>query len=61
MSTWLIVLSSWSVCAMCAMLFIRGAHPYIERAGDDAREETLNLGGLTPIRVHHAEHGRGNI
>jgi hypothetical protein len=60
MSTWLIVLSSWSVCAMCAMLFIRGAHPYIERAGEDARDG-LPTRGLAPVRVRNAEHGHGNI
>jgi hypothetical protein len=42
------------------MLFIRGAHPYIERAGEDARDD-LPTRGLAPVRVRNAEHGHGNI
>jgi hypothetical protein len=60
MSTWLIFCSIWAVCALCIVLFVRGAHPYIEDTGDDARDDTPNLGALTPARVRSAERGHGN-
>jgi hypothetical protein len=44
---------------MCAVLFIRGAHPHVERA-DDVRDEPHDMGGLAPIRVQRADNGRGN-
>jgi hypothetical protein len=59
MSMWMVICSIWAMCAMCAVLFIRGAHPHVESA-DDARDEPNDMGGLTPIRVRRADSGRGN-
>jgi hypothetical protein len=57
MSTWMVISSIWAMCALCAVLFIRGAHPHLERS-DDTRDEPHDAGGMTPIRV---EQGHGNV
>jgi hypothetical protein len=56
MSTWMVFLSIWAMCAFCVVLFIRGAHPHVERPEGDTRDSgrddrDLNVGGLTVARV----------
>jgi hypothetical protein len=38
MSTWMVVGCIWAMCAVCAVLFIRGAKPHIDHSKDDAHE-----------------------
>jgi hypothetical protein len=37
MEKWLVVVGIWSMCAMCAILFIRGATCSVARAPTDAQ------------------------
>ncbi|OXC79554.1 hypothetical protein BSU04_06375 [Caballeronia sordidicola] len=47
------------MCALCVVLFIRGAHPHVERPEGDARDDgtDMTVGGLTVARVHGADRG----
>lgn len=55
MSTWMIFCSIWAMCAMCVVLFIRGAHPHVERPDVDARAEGVDL-GLHRLNVAKVQH-----
>ena len=59
MSTWTIFCSSWAMCALCVVLFIRGAHPHVERPEGGARDDgnDMTVGGLTVARVQGADRG----
>jgi hypothetical protein len=43
MTDWLVVCSIWTMCAMCAFLFIRGASPQVRRAGAHPSREPAPL------------------
>jgi hypothetical protein len=49
MSTWSIFCGIWAMCALCVVLFIRGAHPHVERPERDIRDDgnDVTVGGLT--------------
>jgi hypothetical protein len=59
MSTLTIFCSIWAMCALCVVLFIRGAHPHVERPDSGARDDgnDMTVGGLTVARVLGADHG----
>lgn len=38
MSTWMVITGVWAMCAICAVLFIRGAHPHFARPGDETHD-----------------------
>ena len=59
MSTWTIFCSIWAMCALCVVLFIRGAHPHVERPEGDARDDgtDMTVGGLTVASVQGADRG----
>jgi hypothetical protein len=58
MSTWTIFCSIWAMSALCVVLFIRGAHPHVERPeGDRDSGNDMTLGGLTVARVQGADRG----
>jgi hypothetical protein len=64
MSSWMIFCAIWALFALCVVLFIRGAHPHVERPEADAREEGqdnkagVKAGGLKVASVRH-ENGNG--
>ena len=63
MSTWMVFLSIWAMCALCVVLFIRGAHPHVERPDgeirDDGRDDRdMKVGGLTVARVQGTDGAR---
>jgi hypothetical protein len=59
MSTWTIFCSIWAMSALCVVLFIRGAHPHVERPEGDTRDSgnDLNVGGLAVARVRSTDRG----
>jgi len=38
MSTWMVIGCIWAMCALCVVLFIRGAEPHIAHEHADAGE-----------------------
>jgi hypothetical protein len=44
MEKWLVVAGIWSMCAMCAILFIRGATCSVSRVPADARRSQDQAG-----------------
>ncbi|CAH2771966.1 MAG: hypothetical protein CBARDCOR_2105 [uncultured Caballeronia sp.] len=43
----MIFCSVWAICALCVVLFIRGAHPYVERPeGDNGNDLTVGGDGF---------------
>lgn len=44
MEKWLVVAGIWSMCAMCAILFIRGATCSVARVPVDARRSQNQAG-----------------
>jgi hypothetical protein len=54
MSTWMVFCGIWAMCALCVVLFIRGAHPHVERPEEETRDDDMNIrvGGMkvAPIR-----------
>ena len=59
MSTWMIVCSIWAMCTLCVVLFIRGAHPHVERPEGDSRDNgnDMSVGGMTVARVRSSDRG----
>jgi len=60
MSTWMIFCSIWAMCALCVVLFIRGAHPHVERPESGTRDDgrDMTVGGLAVARVQGSDGGR---
>jgi hypothetical protein len=56
MSTWIVFGCIWAMCALCVVLFIRGAHPHVSRSRDDRDDSRgtpadLNVNGLRVATV----------
>jgi len=47
------------MCTLCVVLFIRGAHPHVERPEGGTRDDggDMKVGGLTVARVQGADRG----
>lgn len=63
MNTWMVIGSIWAMCALCVVLFIRGAHPHVSRPHDDRDDSRgspadLNVHGLRVVPLHVREPGR---
>jgi hypothetical protein len=59
MSHWVVFLSIWAMCALCVVLFIRGAHPHVERPDGETRDDgrDMTVGGLAVARVRGTDGG----
>jgi hypothetical protein len=57
MNTWMIFFSVWAMSALCVVLFIRGAHPHVERSPGERRDDNRDLtrGAMAVARVHGAD------
>jgi hypothetical protein len=50
MEKWLVVAGIWTMCAMCAVLFIRGATCSVAREKADGRRSTDGSGAQGAVR-----------
>jgi hypothetical protein len=50
MSNWMVFMIVWAMVAMCVVLFIRGAHPHVERPDGENRggNRDRKAGGFAP-------------
>jgi len=48
------------MCALCVVLFIRGAHPHVERPESGTRDDghDMTVGGLAVARVQGSDGAR---
>jgi hypothetical protein len=52
----------WAMCALCVILFIRGAHPHVERPSASPRDDQRGPGdiaalGAIPVRGQERSNG----
>jgi hypothetical protein len=50
MSTWMVIALIWAMCAICVVLFVRGASPKLD-ATDETREDATHGVDASATRV----------